>query len=214
MNRISAVAFSALLAFSLGACAGASSGTEEAGAAQEESAAATEQEQTATEEAAEEESSSSVEVNEGLFEVSMTVPADFVGENTQEELDASAAERGFKSATLNGDGSVTYVMTKKQHDDFLKTLAQELDSSFDAMIGSADFPDITSIEHNADFTSFTVTTNNSELSMNESFSTLTFYIAGGMYTSFEGETTDNVHVDFVNAESGETIGSWDSRDMQ
>ena len=54
-----------------------------------------------------------VEVDEGLFDVELTIPKDYVGETTQENLDALAAEKGFKSITLNPDGSATYIMTKK-----------------------------------------------------------------------------------------------------
>ena len=52
-----------------------------------------------------------VDVDKGLFNVTLTIPKDFVGETTQEKLDESVKEKGYKSATLNSDGSVTYVMT-------------------------------------------------------------------------------------------------------
>ena len=58
--------------------------------------------------------SQSVQVDENLLTVEITVPKEFVEEGTtQETLDASLAD-GIQSATLNEDGSVTYVMTKKQ----------------------------------------------------------------------------------------------------
>lgn len=56
-----------------------------------------------------------IDVDSGLFNVTLTVPADFIGEVTQEQLDESAKGNGYKSATLNDDGSVTYIMTKVQH---------------------------------------------------------------------------------------------------
>ena len=65
----------------------------------------------------------------------------------------------------------------------------------------------------SDFTSFTVTTTSTELSINESFSVMAFYMYGGMYNTFNGAPVDNAHVDFVNAESGEIINSSDSKDM-
>lgn len=55
-----------------------------------------------------------IEVEKELFDVTVTVPADFVGETTQEELDAKAKESGYK-VTLNDDGSATYTMSKSQH---------------------------------------------------------------------------------------------------
>ena len=51
-----------------------------------------------------------VEVDKNIFDVTITVPADYVGDVTQEELDAKAKESDIHSITLNEDGSATYVM--------------------------------------------------------------------------------------------------------
>ena len=37
---------------------------------------------------------------------------------------------------------------------------------------------------------------------------------GGLFNSFNGTPVDNIHVDFINAESGEIIESADSSDLQ
>lgn len=153
-----------------------------------------------------------LEVEKNLFDVTITVPADFVGETTQEELDAEAAEIGYK-VTLNEDGSATYVMTKGQHKELMKGISDSINESFSEMIGSEEYPNITDISANDDFTSFTVTTKNSEPDMNESFAVMIFYMSGGMYQIFNGTTADNIHVDYVNADSGEVISSADSKDM-
>lgn len=154
-----------------------------------------------------------LEVEKNLFDVTITVPADFVGETTQEELDAEAAEIGYK-VTLNEDGSATYVMTKIQHKELMKGISDSMNESFTEMIGSEEYPNITDISANDDFTSFTVTTKNTEPDMNESFAVMIFYMAGGMYQIFNGTTADNIHVDYVNADSGEVISSADSKDME
>ena len=52
-----------------------------------------------------------------------------------------------------------------------------------------------------------------ELGLSESMSTLIFYMCGGMYASFSGEAVDNIHVDFVNEETGEVIQSADSKNL-
>ena len=54
---------------------------------------------------------SDINVEKELFDVTITIPSDYIGETTQDELDKTANENGYK-ATLNDDGSVTYVMTK------------------------------------------------------------------------------------------------------
>lgn len=154
-----------------------------------------------------------VEVDEGLFEVELLIPADFVGETTQEELDAIAAENGYKSITLNEDGSATYVMTKKQHKTMMEEMATSLNESLAEMIGSENYPNFTDIKTNDNFTEFTITTKSTELDLNESFSVMAFYMYGGMYNTFAGESVDNVHVEFINADSGEVISTADSKDM-
>ena len=154
-----------------------------------------------------------VDVDKGVFNVTITVPKDFIGDTTQEKLDESAKEKGYKSATLNDDGSVTYVMTKAQHEEMLSGIRESIDKSLSAMIGSDDYPNITNVEHNDNYTSFTITTKNEEPDLTESFSVMALYMFGGMYGIFAGEEVDNVHVDFKNADSGEIISSADSKDM-
>lgn len=154
-----------------------------------------------------------IEVDENLLTVELTVPADYIGETTQGELDAAAKEKGFKSITLNEDGSATYVMTKGQHKELMSEMTNEFNAALAEMVGSEDYPNFTNIEANSDFTNFTITTTSTELDFNESFSTMVFYMYGGMYNAFNGTSVDNIHVDFVNADSGENISSADSADM-
>lgn len=154
-----------------------------------------------------------VEVDEGLFDVELTIPKDYVGETTQEELDALASEKGFKSVTLNADGSATYVMTKKQHKEMMDEMSASLNGSLAELIGSEEYPNFTDIKTNDDFTEFTITTKSTELDLSESFSVMAFYMYGGMYNIFAGTPVDNVHVEFINADSGEVISESNSSDM-
>ena len=155
----------------------------------------------------------SVEVERELFDVTITIPADFVGEQTQEDLDKISQEKGYQSITLNADGSATYVMTRTQHEELLAEYRQQLTDTLNEMVGSEDYPNFTSIVANDNFTEFTVTTKSTELDMNESFSVIAFYMYGGLYNVFSGVYVDNVHVDFINADTGEIIDSSDSSDM-
>ena len=153
-----------------------------------------------------------IEVDDDLFDVTITIPADYVSSTTQAELDAEVAEVGCK-ATLNDDGSATYVMTKKQHKKLMDDIATNINDSLNKMVGSEDYPNITSVTANSDFTEFTVTTKNAEPDMSESFAVMSFYMFGGLYHIFNGTTVDNIHVDYVNADSEEVISSADSSDM-
>ncbi len=153
-----------------------------------------------------------IQVEEELFDVVITLPADFVGETTQDELDADMNDH-FHSATLNDNGSVTYAMSKRQHKELMAEIEKSIDEELTMLMEGEDLSSFTNIDHNKDFTTFTVTTTSTELNLPEALSVMNFYMYGGLYNVFAGNTPDNIHVDFVNSETGEIIESADSSDM-
>ncbi|MCR5603004.1 MAG: hypothetical protein K6G27_04800 [Lachnospiraceae bacterium] len=158
-----------------------------------------------------------VEVDKGLFNVTLNIPADFIGEITQEELDKTVKEKGYKSAKLNADGSVTYVINKEQHKEMLEGVNKSIDEGLAEIVNAEDNSSITNVTANDDYTSFTITTkstSNDDIGLNETFAALTLYMYGGMYGAFSGERVDNVHVDFVNEATGKVISSGDSKNME
>ena len=158
-------------------------------------------------------SSDSIEVDTGLFDVELTIPANLIGDVTQEDLDEICDEYGFQSITLNADGSATYIMTEQQHQDLLDEYRDQINADLTTMVGSEDYPTFTNITANDDFTEFTVTTTSTELSMQESFSTIQFYLYGGLYGAFNGTPENNISVVFINADSGEIIQTANSSEM-
>lgn len=155
-----------------------------------------------------------LEVDQNLFTVEITVPADFLSEGiTQESLDADVAASNYISAKLNDDGSVTYVMTKAVHDEMMVGVRDNIQQALDEMVGSEEFPSFTKVEANDDFTQFTVETTSTELGLVESFSVLGFYMFGGMYHAFNGTQVDDIAVTFINADTGDTVGEAHSSDM-
>lgn len=156
----------------------------------------------------------SIEADKGLFNVTLTISAEFFGDTTQEELDAAVDTGKYKSATLNDDGSVTIVMSKSQHKELVEYTTTAIDEGLQDLPGSETYPNIVSIDHNKDFTEFTVTTKSESLDMSETFSTLLFYLYGGMYNAFAGNTVDNINVKFINEATGEVIKEANSADME
>lgn len=148
----------------------------------------------------------------GLFNVALTIPAEYVEGTTQKELNKQAKERTFKSATLNKDGSVTYVMSKSQHKEMLNTLKDSIADELNKIPNSTDYPNVTKVEANDDYTKFTVTTASTELSFEEQFLSIQLYIYGGMYNAFNN-LSPVISVDYVNADSGATIYSGKSSDI-
>ncbi len=154
-----------------------------------------------------------VSVEKGASEVELTIPATYVEGKTQEELDQICEMEGYKSITLNDDGSATYVMTKEQHQSMMTEIVAAINDAMKEMIGSEEYPNITDVKANTVYTEFTVTTNSKELDMGESFTYLMFYMYGGMYNIFNGSGSDDITVTYINAETGETISAFNSSDL-
>ncbi|MDF2870870.1 MAG: hypothetical protein K0R05_2445 [Anaerocolumna sp.] len=159
------------------------------------------------------ESLGDVSVDKGSSEVELTIPATYVDGQTQEDLDLIRETEGYKSITLNDDGSATYVMTKKQHETMMAEMANTINDAMKEMVGSDDYPNITEVKANDTFTEFTVTTKSEELDMSESFTYIMFYMYGGMYNIFNGSESDDITVTYINADTGETISSSNSADL-
>lgn len=145
--------------------------------------------------------------------IELTVPADFIGEETtQEELDAAVSKTdGFISAKLNADGSATYVMTEERHNDLMKELGQNIDTELANMADSSDYPNVVSVSASDDYKAFTVTLSTDTVGLQESIMVMAFYMYGGMYNAFNGTPADNVSVQFVN-QSGTVLEEANSRD--
>ena len=151
-----------------------------------------------------------IEVENGILTVSITLPAEYMEGVTQEQLDAGKGTT-YQSATLNDDGSVTYKMTKQQHREMLKSMSDSVDQSMQELIDDDNYM-ITGITHNDDYTVFDVTLEGTEVGFADSFTSMVFYMYGGMYGIFSGTETDHVVVNFLDPD-GNVIESFDSKNM-
>jgi hypothetical protein len=160
------------------------------------------------------EETQSIEVDEGLLNVEITVPPDFLEEGTtQETLDETAKEEGIKSITLNDDGSATYIMSKSKHDEMMAGIRESIDESMAEMIDPETYPTFVEVTSNDDYTHFTVKLSTNEVGISESVSVLGFYVLGGLYNAFNGTPVDDVTVSFVNADTGDIIQEAHSSEM-
>ena len=218
MKRMVALTAAAALALSLAAC-GSAPGTGTAATPTEAPAPTAEptaEPDSSLQEAADVISTAEqIEVEDGLFDVTITLPADYASDITAEEIAQQVADGKVHTGVLNDDGSVTYTMSKAQHAALLESVAAQLRSTLDDMIGSADYPNLTAIETNDDFTDFTVytTTQPCAVGLSDEMSVLIYYTCGKMYGIVSGQEPGNIHVDILNAESGELVSSHDSKDF-
>lgn len=150
-----------------------------------------------------------VEVDEGLLEVEVTLPASFFSDSEEEVTQESLEEKikdedGIKSVKLNEDGSVTYEMTKKKQKEMLDEIKESIDESCQSLVDSED-TSFVSIDYNDDVTEFTCVMTNTEPNLSESFSVISIYLLGAYYNTFAGESDFDIKVQYVNEESGETV---------
>lgn len=150
----------------------------------------------------------------GLFDVQLTIPKDYLGEITQENVDNLINDQRISSAILHSDGSITYVMTKAQYKKNLADLKELINQSLLEMSNSLDYPNITNVEANDNFTHYTLTTKNEVPDFFEGLSVLVLSIYSGLYSVYTGEKFDNVIFDFVNADSGEIVLTLNTDDFK
>lgn len=216
MKRMVALTAAAALALSLAACSTAPSTADTPAEAPAPTAAPTTEPDSSLQDAADAISTAEqIEVEDGLFDVTLTLPADYASDITAEEIAQQVADGKVHTGVLNDDGSVTYTMSKAQHAALLESVAAQLRSTLDDMIGSADYPNLTVIETNDDFTDFTVytTTQPGAVGLSDEMSVLIYYTCGKMYGIVSGQEPGNIHVDILNAESGELVSSHDSKNF-
>ena len=155
---------------------------------------------------------SDMNVDRNLLTVNITLPA--VGEITQDEVDeAVAKDIGLLSGVRNDDGSVTYLMSYFKYKDMLDETKKSIEDSLKETVDSDEFPNIVGITHNDDFTEYTIKYKGKDVALVDSFQVMACYMYSGMYAIFRGEPIDNVHVVFVNSETGDVISEANSRDM-
>lgn len=149
-----------------------------------------------------------VEVDTGLFLVDITLPSDFTEGLSQEDLENELSENGFRSATLNDDGSVTYTMTKSRHNEVLAELRESIRDSVNGFI--ADEPETySSISFDRDLRNFTVTVNAENFNGEAPWLEFSLAFQAGFYYIFAGTSEENptLKINYVDAATGNILAT-------
>lgn len=185
-KRLMAVAIAAMLLATLTACGGSDgTGTDPAPTA---AGSATGQ---------------GVEVDKNLLSVEITIPSDQI-ESVDETL-ANAEEKGYQTIA-NEDGSITYKLTKAQHNELMEELKQSFQKSIDELVSSGDYPSLKKITFNDDYTKAEVVVDYDAYTNSlDMFSMLAIGMIGPMYQYYNGveESNVNTEVSLIDEASGE-----------
>ena len=158
------------------------------------------------EEEMEEEESSGIEVDEGFFNVTITLPAVFFEDDEDFDPEIYKEEQGFKDATVNDDGSVTVVMSKRQHDEILFEMKSDINESFQELIEAEDTPYIISITSTEGYETVFMDVDRAGYESTWDFTPLIIGISALMYQQVDG-TELHCEVIVRDVETGEILSS-------
>ncbi|AEG42969.1 hypothetical protein L600_003300000250 [Isoptericola variabilis J7] len=149
-------------------------------------------------------------VDEGLFNVDITLRRDLVdpeGVQTDEEILAAFDDEPGVTAVVNPDKTLTLSMSKDRQGEMLDEMRTSMKES---LADLADDPEnsFTAIEADDDFTTFTVKVDGTKYNVLEEFYAFGLYIQGGLFQQLAGVAADDVDVEvaFVDDKSGEELG--------
>ena len=166
-----------------------------------------------------EETGSQVEVDKGLLNVEITIGADMLEtfDETAEEFKASLEENeevDFKDVTINEDGSVTFKMSKSDHNKMMDEMLKSIDSSIAEITqNKEDYPNVIDITHDKDLLNWKVKMSSTEKTISESFLCFGLAIQSVFYHGFNGDKQADVVVDYVD-EDGNIFDTWSSKSLE
>ncbi|GLB61713.1 hypothetical protein [Cytobacillus sp. NCCP-133] len=140
------------------------------------------------------EESEAVEVDKGLLNVEVTLPASmFEGEDADSSL-AEAEKEGIK-VTKNDDGSVTYKMSKAKHKEMMKEMQTELERTIADTKNGEDYPSVKEVTNNKDFSEFTLEVDREAYENSfDGFAVFGLGLSGMFYQLFNGVDPEDYEV--------------------
>lgn len=163
--------------------------------------------------------SQKIEVDEGLLNVDITIPASFFETFSTEAEPYSAQDiveddldPRIKNAVVNDDGSLTFTISKADHRALMQEMRQSIiDSTEEA---KANFSSLQSVEVSSDCTKIDMFVDRAAYEGSfDFFAAVSYEIQALMYQAFNGTADKAVIVSIIDAETKEVIESVDSSEQ-
>ncbi|WP_313891682.1 hypothetical protein [Psychrobacillus sp.] len=149
-----------------------------------------------------------IEVDKGLLNVELTLPASmFEGQDVDATI-SEAKKDGVDEVIKNADGSLTYKMSKAKHKEMMEEMKASVLESIDEAKTSGDFASIKDVSYNKDFSEFTMVVEKAKFENSmDGFAALGFGLQGMYYQLFNGSNPDTykVTVTIKDEVSGEVL---------
>lgn len=158
----------------------------------------------------EKEQEEGIEVDKGLLNVEVTLPASFFEGDDIEEVIAEAKAAGVSKVTRNEDGSLTYKMSKSKHKEMLGEMEESIIEYVEELENDDDFPSIKEISYKKNFQEFTLKVEREVFENSfDGFATLGLGFTGIYYQVFAGGDLekDKVIIHLQDVSTGENFDS-------
>ncbi|MEG0473324.1 MAG: hypothetical protein RR588_13405 [Solibacillus sp.] len=149
-----------------------------------------------------------VEIDKGLLNVEITLPASMFKDQDADTVIAEAKEEGVDEVVSNDDGSFTYKMSKAKHKELLEDMKSSVLEGIEETKTSGNFASVEDITYNKDFTEFTMVVDKEKFENSfDGFAAMGLGVSGLYYQTFNGVKEDKVKATIIvkDKTSGETI---------
>lgn len=147
-----------------------------------------------------------VQVDEGLFNVTITLPASYFEDMTNFDPDTYANEQGFKEVAVNEDGSISITMSKTKHNELMAQMKASLDQAFMELVEAEDTPYIKAVTSSDGYTTVIVDVDKAGYESAFDLTPLAIGISVMIYQQYDGS---ELHCEVIirDVDSGETLNS-------
>ncbi len=122
----------------------------------------------------------------------VTFPAAYFSGKTAEEIQAALEEAGYSNITANESGSYTVTMPIAKYNELVDSMHEAVVEQLNKMPNSEDWPSITAVDYDEQFSSVKITSSSSKLGLQESFAPLTAGLISCMYQQIAGQPVNCV----------------------
>ena len=134
-----------------------------------------------------EQTESKVIVEKEIFDVKLNLPASlFVGKDL-ESVKKDALAQGVHDVTINGDGSLTYIMSKSKYREMMDGIAKSINDNISEFLAKEENKSVfKEIVFNKDYSELTIKVDSGHYNPANEFSLVGFKISSMMYQAFNG----------------------------
>lgn len=150
----------------------------------------------------------SIEVDKGLLNVEITLPASMFEGQDIETVISEAKKDGVDEVTKNDDGSLTYKMSKAKHKEMMNEMKDSILEGIEETKTGEDFVSIKDVTYNKDFSEFTMIVDKEKFENSfDGFAAMGLGIQGMYYQLFNGANPDDYKVTIIikDEDSGEVL---------